>query len=273
MLPVRFDVWMIFLQNTHLIQYVSERWIFSIGTWLAHVLMFWGFNAFLLVCRSKKWFEECRIDPQANPPDELKNSCLQKLILEHLTQPFLLYLAYPYFVGNGLIVYGPLPSWQIILRDLIISGLCNDILFYFGHRLLHYGAFYKHIHKKHHEFKATIGIASEYAHPVEEVFANLIPTLIGPFMMGSHVVVLWIWLMYRIYETVDTHSGYLFRYSISSFLPFTGGRERHYFHHSHNMGCFGAIWLDSLLGTDTAFLDYQKKKSLQKEEATNKRSS
>ena len=57
----------------------------------------------------------------------------------------------------------------------------------------HYGYFYAHIHKIHHEFKAPIGMASEYAHPIEMVVSNMIPIAIGPAVCSSHVFVTWIW--------------------------------------------------------------------------------
>lgn len=254
------DCWLNFLSNPA-IQGLSDRLIFTIGTWFAHVSVFWTFNIFLQLCRQNKWFEDKRIDKEANPPDDLKKSCITGLLFEHfILHPISLYLLYPLFISFGMVIRGPLPSGKIFIRDFIVTAICNDVLFYFAHRLFHYGPFYKHIHKKHHEFKATIGIASEYAHPIEGVIANLIPTLIGPVILGSHVTVLWIWLMYRIYETVDTHSGYVFDWSLSQLLPFTGGRERHYFHHSHNVGCFGSAYLDTIFGTDKAFRDYQKKK-------------
>ena len=140
-------------------------------------------------------------------------------------------------------------------------GFLNDVLFYFAHRMLHHKSIYKYIHKAPHRFKASSGLAAEFAHPIEDLFANLIPTLIGCFVMGSHVVVLWLWLAYRLYETVDTHSGYRFEWNITELLPFTGGREEHYFHHSHNVGCYGAWYLDRWLGTDVAFREYKQQKN------------
>jgi sterol desaturase/sphingolipid hydroxylase (fatty acid hydroxylase superfamily) len=126
---------------------------------------------------------------------------------------------------------------------------------------LHHKSIYKYIHKKHHTFKESIGIASEYAHPVEDVLANTIPTIGGCLVMGSHVAVLWIWLAIRVAETVDAHSGYRFPLSPFAMLGFQGGAERHDFHHSHNVGCYGSftVFWDQVMGTDAAFLEYKKK--------------
>ena len=41
-----------------------------------------------------------------------------------------------------------------------------------AHRALHLPAIYGYVHKVHHQYKTSIGIASEYAHPVEFIFSN-----------------------------------------------------------------------------------------------------
>ena len=44
-----------------------------------------------------------------------------------------------------------------------------------AHRALHHPWIYAYIHKRHHEYKSVISIASEYAHPIEFIFSNAIP--------------------------------------------------------------------------------------------------
>jgi len=70
--------------------------------------------------------------------------------------------------------------------------IVEDTSFYWLHRLFHTPRFYKLIHKKHHEFINTVGIASEYAHPLEFAFGNLLPSGLGPMLLGNcHIFTIW----------------------------------------------------------------------------------
>jgi sterol desaturase/sphingolipid hydroxylase (fatty acid hydroxylase superfamily) len=239
---------------------LDDRKVFVIGTWLVHFTVFWGWNAFLTVCYRYNLFPERRILGGEFPSSDLVRKCVVHLLSNHLlVQPIALYFLYPAFAYFGATVSGPLPPAHIILRDLTVAALINDTLFYWGHRMLHHKSVYKYIHKQHHQFKATIGMACEYAHPVEDVVSNLIPTLSGCLLMGSHVLVFWLWLAIALTFTIDAHSGYTFLMSPFNKLPFQVGSDRHDFHHSHNVGCYGAafrFW-DSVMGTDKAFNDYE----------------
>jgi methylsterol monooxygenase len=113
-----------------------------------------------------------------------------------------------------------------ILIQVLISFLLEDTWFYFIHRLLHHGWFYKNIHKIHHEHNAPFGIAAEYAHPVENIFLG-IGTALGPMIIGMttgiHIFTVWFWVVIRLWQTVDVHSGYDFPWSPNHYIPFWGG--------------------------------------------------
>lgn len=242
---------------------LDDRVLFVIGGVGVHVIVFWGLNFLLFACYKFNLFPKYRIQGSVLPPNDLWNAALWNCIKNHFfVQPVALYCAYPFFVYCGVSLRGPIPDWTIFVRDFLISIAFNDTLFYWAHRGLHHKSIYKYIHKQHHEFKVNIGIASEYAHPVEDVLANLTPTLFGCMYMGSHALVLWAWLAFRLMETIDAHSGYSFSFSPFSLMPFQGGARRHDFHHSRNVGCYGSftIFWDWICGTDAAFLEFENKR-------------
>lgn len=140
------------------------------------------------------------------PSKELVWEALKTVGLSHLLVQWLgFYLMYPIYKHFGSTASRELPGVVEITWQLLFAIAVNDTLFYWSHRLLHHRSIYRFIHKQHHEFRTNIGIAAEYAHPVEVVVANFIPTFAGLAIVGAHFVTLWIWLTIRILETVDTH--------------------------------------------------------------------
>lgn len=133
----------------------------------------------------------------------------------------------------------------------------EDLSFYFAHRSLHVPFLYKKIHKIHHEFNNTVSIASSHAHPIEYLFGNSIPMSLGYLILGNkcHFATYMIWIVLRIFETIDGHCGYEFSWSPYRLLPLSGSSEYHNFHHSHNIGTFCSFftYLDTLFGTNKEY--------------------
>jgi len=82
--------------------------------------------------------------------------------------------------------------------------LVEDCFFYVGHSILHKPSFYW-IHKKHHEYKNVISIASQYAHPLEQILGNSMPTFIGYKVLSNiypvHCISIWVFLTFRFIES------------------------------------------------------------------------
>jgi hypothetical protein len=51
----------------------------------------------------------------------------------------------------------------------------NDVFFYLSHRIVHHKSIYGYVHKQHHTYTGTIGVAAEYASPIEQILSNQAP--------------------------------------------------------------------------------------------------
>ncbi|KAF9887718.1 hypothetical protein FE257_009671 [Aspergillus nanangensis] len=134
------------------------------------------------------------------------------------------------------------PALPELIRDIAISLLLREILFYYAHRFLHQPYFYVRIHKLHHRFTAPIALAAQFAHPIEQIFANALPISLPPQLLGSHVLTFWVYLAYELVNTATVHSGYDF---------FHDKAKMHDLHHEKFNLNYGSIGLlDWLHGTD-----------------------
>ncbi len=83
-------------------------------------------------------------------------------------------------------------------------------------------------------------------HPMEFFLSDSIPNKLGPLILGSHPIIVWIWHFVINVYTLNSHSGY--------HLPFLPSNEDHDFHHKRfnvNYGSTGI--LDYIHGTDSSF--------------------
>ncbi|KAK8637576.1 hypothetical protein V6N13_136052 [Hibiscus sabdariffa] len=166
----------------------------------------------------------------------------------------------------------PLPSWKVVLTQIIFYFILEDFVFYWGHRVLHTKWLYKHVHSVHHEYATPFGLTSEYAHPVEILFLGF-ATIVGPAITGPHLITLWLWMVLRVLETVEAHCGYHFPWSLSNFLPLYGGSDFHDYHHRllyTKSGNYSStfVYMDWIFGTDKG---YRKLKALKQNGAEDER--
>ncbi|OMJ94020.1 hypothetical protein SteCoe_2939 [Stentor coeruleus] len=218
-----------------------------------------------------KYFEYYRVSQTPWPWEIDKNEftkILKKtLILVSFNQlvlgPFIAYASLMLSGVNLKLSYEDFPSSWTILVHFGFFIVVEDFGFYWSHRFLHHPFMYKRFHKQHHEYVVSIGLAGAYSHPVEFILSGLMPTSLGPVLLGKqcHIITLYLWVIMRNLESVDGHSGYELPWSPFRLLPFSAGAEYHGYHHSHNIGNYGSLltlW-DSLCSTNTSFLSYIKK--------------
>ncbi|CAL1289047.1 unnamed protein product [Larinioides sclopetarius] len=167
----------------------------------------------------------------------------QVFINQLIVIPFAIHF-YHLMVWRGYDSGRALPNFQRTLLEVLFCAFLDETGYYYAHRLLHHPFFYKHIHKRHHEWTAPIAITALYTHPVEHILVNLLPLLLGPLILGSHMVTIWLWFCIAIVSTLGNHSGFDF--------PFMSSAKEHDIHHlkfNQNYGILGL--LDRLHGTDS----------------------
>lgn len=249
---------------------MKERTLFTFGTVATGIVFF--YIPSLLLHVMAPYLQRYKINKDKNPPPELVWECMKVVTMSNfLFNPVYLYFLYPAFVYFGMNCSEELPGWREVANGLFWGWVCNQIGFYVTHRILHHKSLYW-IHKQHHEFNYSIGFAAEYAHPIEGLFSNAIPTVLGPLLCGSHCTVLWFWLAIRLLETTSNHSGFdwpwtwffekyhFYLWPLMVFLPLSQSARWHDYHHTNNNGNFGGPLTDWAFGTDKNYYEWMDKK-------------
>jgi len=147
------------------------------------------------------------------------------------------------------------PVWKMAMQ-IAVFFVCEDAWHYWFHRALHYGPLYRSIHKLHHTYSAPFGLAAEYASPVEAMLLGFgivgIPIVWTSITGDMHLVTMYCWIVLRLFQAIDAHSGYDFPWSLRHFLPFWAGADHHDLHHERFIGNYASSfrWWDYCLDTE-----------------------
>ncbi|XP_063303915.1 fatty acid hydroxylase domain-containing protein 2-like [Pelobates fuscus] len=230
----------------------NELALFSLGAMVIPSLSFWMYNAVLMIIDltgKPNFITRYRIQIEKNDPVDsakLRHAVITVLLNQLLISFPMVLLMYPFMKSRGNPCGTELPTFHWVLLELAVFVLVEEILFYYSHRLVHHPSLYKHVHKKHHEWTAPVGVVSLYAHPLEHILSNMLPPMVGPMLMGSHVATIMLWFCLALVSTTISHCGY--------HLPFLPSPEFHDFHHLKFNQCYGVLGvLDRLHGTDLVF--------------------
>lgn len=234
---------------TNIVANHSPQKVEFVGTLVIQILFFWvpAVCYLLLDVVAPSFSQRHKIQPAPKQPTRQDIArCFavvaQNQILSSVLHLTLLFVTSRAGSGSSYRIEISFPGAIEIIRDVILSLLMREALFYYSHRLLHIPYLYVRIHKKHHRFTAPIGLAAQFAHPIEQIFANALPISLPPQLLHSHVLTFWIFLAFELFNTVTVHSGYDF---------FHNKAKMHDLHHEKFNLNYGSVGLlDWIHGTN-----------------------
>jgi sterol desaturase/sphingolipid hydroxylase (fatty acid hydroxylase superfamily) len=215
-----------------------------------------------LYCGFVPFFDKFRINPKGWPGRKgISFQNIRKAIFAFIFNNIILSIPLAYLTiwtkgdedGYGDTNLANFPSALKCAWQMLTFLFCEDISFYFMHRLLHTSFLYKHVHKYHHSFHHSVSIAATAAHPVEFIVGNTIPFILGPRLIGAHLGVMWSWMILRMCSATEGHSGFSFPYSPFELLPTAEFHDAHHSLNTGNYGSFFPLW-DLVFGTYISFI-------------------
>lgn len=255
-----------------------ERTWASYYIWMGNPVLATGFLSFFVhetvyFGRAIPWlfvdmipyFQQYKLQPNKHVTAAQIWKCTKVVLITHFTCELpIIFVFHPICCFFGMATYEvPFSPVPLMLAQIAFFFVFEDMYHYWFHRALHWGPLYKYIHKIHHEFSAPIGLAAEYAHPLEVLILAL-GTVLGPFIYcvfrsDLHISTVYIWVALRLFQAVDSHSGYDFPWSLRQWLPFWAGADHHDFHHQAFVNCYATSfrWWDYMLGTDNKYHAYK----------------
>jgi plant 4alpha-monomethylsterol monooxygenase len=220
----------------------------------ANVVSMVAFLAFaipmsLLAWKDPEWARRFRVQSRKPRAQDLVVPAVGYWLANNALLFAFVVVAWP-VLRHGRIHEGPLPAWYVMLGQIVFFIYLDDFLYYFMHRAMHHGWLWKNVHAVHHRIHTPWAITGHYMHPIEFVLTAAL-MLIGPLLVGAHIVTVYIWVVIRQWEAAEGHSGYDFPWSPTHLLPGSDGALHHDFHHAKVKGNYAGFlsYLDRWFGT------------------------
>ncbi len=220
-----------------------------LAPWLIHFLLYWvaGLLFHYVDTHDRPAFiARYRIQqgPVRRPP--LAPTVRLLLVNQILWLPLLLWGMAALLQLRGWQPTATLPGVPRLLLELAGLSACSLLVFYSSHRFLHRPWWMKRVHRKHHEFRTTTALASEYAHVVEFAVGNFLTLAAGVVLLAPSLATIYLYLVLAMLTVLFHHCGYA--------LPWAPWSVHHDWHHYRYTEVFGTLGIiDRLLGTDQEF--------------------
>lgn len=225
-------------------------------SFILHEVVYFGRCVPFMIMDKIPYFRKWKIQAQKVPTLKEQWDCAVIVLVSHFTAELpQIWFFHPVAHYLGLDYGVPFPPvWKMAVQILLCFVL-EDAWHYFFHRALHYGPLYKAIHKMHHTYSAPFGLAAEYASPIETALLGIgvvgSPVILLGITGELHLVTMYLWIILRLFQAIDAHSGYDFPWSLRRWIPFWAGADHHDLHHEKFIGNYASSfrWWDYVLDT------------------------
>ena len=229
----------------------------GIMSFVMHEAVYFGRCIPFMIMDKIPYFHQYKIQREKMPTLKEQWDCAAIVLISHFTAELpQIWFFHPIATYVGIEYGVPFPSLMKMAIQISIMFVMEDTWHYWFHRCLHYGPLYKRIHKMHHTYSAPFGLAAEYASPIETMLLGLgvvgSPILLLSVTKDLHMLTMYVWIILRLFQAIDAHSGYDFPWSLRHFLPVWAGADHHDEHHEQFIGNYASSfrWWDYMLDTE-----------------------
>eukprot|EP01111_Echinosteliopsis_oligospora_P010234 TRINITY_DN3149_c0_g1_i1.p1 TRINITY_DN3149_c0_g1~~TRINITY_DN3149_c0_g1_i1.p1 ORF type:complete len:250 (+),score=15.40 TRINITY_DN3149_c0_g1_i1:111-860(+) len=215
---------------------IPESWrISSIFVLTLYEVNYWVIVALHMYMdrHPERWWGKYKIPTKETIKD---TQMLPLVIFNHVVLIIVFYTLYSPHFDRGFRIES-IPFWRMLVE---VAGyyVMYEIMFYYGHRILHWPSVYQRFHKLHHLTKGSVAISGYYMHPVDYCIESAIPFFAGLFFLNGHMVSTLVWICLASANSPHSHGGYQF--------PFMPLPDNHYIHHkvfnkNYGIGIFDRV--------------------------------